>query len=209
MRVIPAILAKDKHEYIEKLRIVEKFSDHVQIDIMDGIFVPNETVSIRQLQDIKTPLKLIIHSMVSHPLSDLSYYLNLKPQTIIYHIESEDDIQTLIKNTSAYGVSVGLAVNPDTEIKKIRRFLQSIQEILIMTVYPGFSGQVFIADQLRKVPDLRTYKNDILVSVDGGVTLHNIKISKLMGVDIVYSASNIFSHPKPQEAYNGLVRAAS
>ena len=171
--------------------------DAIHIDIMDGKFVENKTWTIGEITKITkySNLPLDVHLMVNNPTKYIEDYAMLNTNNITFHYEAVENIDKMINEIKDYGLKVGIAINPDTDIKNIFPYLDRIDLVLVMSVYPGKSGQSFIETTPSKIKELKEYitENDLktLISVDGGINDETGKLCKDSGVDILVSASYI------------------
>ena len=200
MEVSASILS---NEYKPK-ELVSKFNqkdvDYIHLDIMDGKFVENKTWSISEIKKILTnnTKKLDVHLMVKNPYKFIMEYALLDVEYITFHYEATKNnkkINELIEKTKELGIKVGLSINPNTNVNEIEEFLPKLDLILVMSVYPGESGQTFIKSVLYKIDildKLRKEKNyNFKIEVDGGINNENVLNLKEKNVDIVVSASFI------------------
>ena len=145
-------------------------------------------------------LPLDVHLMVNNPSKYIEDYAMLNTNDIIFHYEAVENIDKMINEIKDYGLKVGIAVNPDTDIKNIFPYLNRIDLVLVMSVYPGKSGQTFIETTPSKIKELKEYitENDLktLISVDGGINNETGKLCKDAGADILVSASYIHNDIK-------------
>ena len=177
-------------------------ADAIHIDIMDGKFVDNKTWTTSEIIKLTkySNLPLDVHLMVNNPSKYIEDYAMLNTNDIIFHYEAVKDVNKVINEIKDYGLKVGIAVNPDTDVKNIYDYLSNIDIVLIMSVYPGKSGQVFINEALDKIKELKDYivNNNLktLISVDGGINDETGKLCKEAGADILVSASYIHNDIK-------------
>ncbi|MDD5772036.1 MAG: ribulose-phosphate 3-epimerase [bacterium] len=204
MHIVPAILTDKKEELFKMIRQAEKFCPMSQIDIMDGKFVPTLSVSPYDLSEIRTSMKLEIHLMVERPIALLTAFKEAGAGRIIFHFESKDDPWDIIKETRALNLEVGIAVNPETTVREIEDFLLSVDQVLVMTVKPGYYGSPFLPEMMGKIAELKKKKGKFLVSVDGGININNVSDMKDAGVDLSCVGSGIFKG-NPEENYKKLV----
>ena len=166
---------------------------------MDGKFVENKTWSISEIKKILTnnTKKLDVHLMVKNPYKFIMEYALLDVEYITFHYATKNNkkINELIEKTKELGIKVGLSINPNTNVNEIEEFLPKLDLILVMSVYPGESGQTFIKSVLYKIDildKLRKEKNyNFKIEVDGGINNENVLNLKEKNVDIVVSASFI------------------
>ncbi len=169
--------------------------DYIHVDIMDGKFVENKTWTFSQIKKIigDSMIPLDVHLMVKNPKPYVDDYALLNTSIITFHYEAVNDISDMIDYIRNYGLKVGLAINPDTEVEKIYPYLKSIDQVLVMSVYPGRSGQTFIEDSLEKIRLLKEEINNqnlkTKLSVDGGINNETGLLCKQMGIDVLVSAS--------------------
>ena len=211
IKVAPSILSADFSRLEKEIKRVEVAgADLIHIDIMDGHFVPNITIGpvvVKHLRKV-TKLPLDVHLMIKNPLDFVEAFIDAGSDMITVHIEtlSQPKIKKLKKRLEAKGVKLGVSLNPDTRLEKIKGVLDTVDFILIMSVYPGFGGQKFIASVLPKIRKLRQlFGKDI--SVDGGV---NDKVAgKLInaGANILASGSYIFNSKVPKQAIERIKNA--
>lgn len=177
-------------------------ADAIHIDIMDGKFVDNKTWTTSEIIKLTkySNLPLDVHLMVNNPSKYIEDYAMLNTNNITFHYEAVKDVNKVINEIKDYGLKVGIAVNPDTDVKNIYDYLSNIDIVLIMSVYPGKSGQVFINETLNKIKELKDYivNNNLktLISVDGGINDETGKLCKEAGADILVSASYIHNDIK-------------
>jgi ribulose-phosphate 3-epimerase len=190
--IIPTILVKTFDEVKEKIRAVENYVDWVQLDIMDGVFVKNKTWdNPNDLKDFKTKVKMEAHLMVDKPEKIIDAWLDVVDR-IIVHQESTDDIQEVIEKTHKKGKEIGIALNPETDIKTIKPFLDDLDLVLLMSVEPGWGGQEFKIETLKKIKSLRNIWPDGNIEIDGGINGENIKEIYNIGANLFCVGNYIF-----------------
>lgn len=174
--------------------------DYFHIDVMDGVFVPNITLSpdlcktIRELTDVPFDF----HFMICNPINKIEWFGIKENDLVSIHIEAETNIKKYIDNVKKLKAKVGIAVSPDTPMENIYQYINEIDFVVVMTVYPGFAGQKLVEKCLPKIQEIRNYadsigRTDLMIEVDGNVSFENaIKMRKL-GADIfVGGSSSIF-----------------
>ncbi len=207
--IVPAILANDPASLATLVRKAETFADFVQIDIMDGEFVPSKSISYRNIIELKPKFKWEAHLMVQHPEEYLEGFKNAGAQKIVFHFESKTDREKTISSIRKLGMQVGLAVNPGTTINDFAPLVNKVDSVLFLSVNPGFYGAEFIPSVLDKIMDFRKAYPNTATSIDGGVKEENIvKIIKT-GVDAICVGSAIFNRPSPAAAYRSLAILAA
>ncbi len=199
MKVAPSIIAADFSKFQEEIRRVEDAgADLLHLDIMDGVFVPNITFGpmIVEAIDMTSGIDLDAHLMIVHPEKYLTRFMDAGADWISFHTEAAEKIDECIKIIKERDKKVGLAVSPPTPFIKVRQYLERLDYFLLMTVNPGFYGQKFITDILRKIEEVKEwiirYGLDCLIQVDGGINCTNASLVCQAGVDIVVAGAGIF-----------------
>ena len=207
MKVSVSILSsKIKAEEIVKgLKGTE--ADYIHVDIMDGKFVENKTWTYGEMKKIVSysNLPLDVHLMVKNPEKYIEDYALLNTERITFHYEAVKDIKGMIELIKDYGLKVGLAINPDTNPNVVFPYLESLDQVLVMSVFPGKSGQSFI----EKTPNrIRMIKDEIIkqglntqLEVDGGINDETSKLCVEAGVDILVSATFLHQNLKDNIRY--------
>ena len=188
-RIIPAIIAKKQEELEEKLSKVIEFVDIIQLDIMDNKFVPNTSLFF----DFKLPESNCIyeaHLMITDPAEWIDKNWK-KVDTILVHYESCEDPADIVKNVRDRGKRIGFVLNPETPVEKLADFLDEIDQVLIMTVNPGFYGSPFLPDMMNKITQLREQNPTLNIEVDGGITDKTIHLVDQAGANMFVSGSYI------------------
>ena len=192
IEIVPAILVKDKADFERKLASVSAHVKRVQIDIMDGKFVPNTTLSPEEFPPIPKKLLVEYHLMVENPLD---YVRRIGKKGAIYelHVESlkEIGVEKAIASVKKMGGRVALAISPDTPVSAVAPYLAHVEHVLVMTVYPGFSGQKYLPAMEKKMRELAGM--GAVVEVDGGVGLGSARSAAAAGATLLGVASAIFS----------------
>ena len=182
--------------------------DFIHVDVMDGKYVQNKTMSFNELKKIGyyTKKRLDVHLMVMKPLNYIDDYASLNVASMSVHLDIRNNVAEVLERIKEYGIKAGIALNPGDDIDKIIPYLDKIDQILVMSVNPGLPGQTFIEDVLPKIDALRDLINKqnlkITLSVDGGVNLENC--AKLSNVDIIVSGSCITKSDNYQDTITKL-----
>ena len=171
-------------------RVNNSNSDLIHIDIMDGKFVPNNTLEKFDMNKISkySDKNFDVHLMVENPIDYITSFITPLTDYISIHLESKGIDQSL-KSIKQNGIKCGLAINPDTEIQKLYPFLEIIDMVIVMSVFPGKGGQKFIENTYDKVETLRNHDKNIDISVDGGVSSSNSKKLISKGASTLVSGS--------------------
>jgi ribulose-phosphate 3-epimerase len=200
MKIIPAILAEKLEDCLRMLKHAESFAHYVQIDLMDGIFVPSKSFPVEQINNIHTPLSFEIHLMVKDPLVLMARISNSQLKKVIFHFESDVNHLDFINQMKERGIATGLAIKQKTPIDKFRALSEQVDTLLFLTVDPGYYGSPFQAHVLKKIEEARHIFPDKLISADGGISLDHLEIFLNIGVDYVCIGSRIFLG-NPEENY--------
>jgi ribulose-phosphate 3-epimerase len=169
MKIVPAILAEDYDVFLGRVRHAETFAEYVQIDLMDGDFVPAKSFSPKLLNSLTTTINFELHLMVTHPLAYMNAIENPHIKKVIYHFESSVKHSVFIENMSKRNLNVGLAVNPDTATIHFRDVAADVDTVLFMTADPCCYGNPFKPEVIKKIKESRTLFTDKSIGVDGGV----------------------------------------
>jgi ribulose-phosphate 3-epimerase len=201
VRVVPAILTDSPGELSRMVKLANRFAPFVQVDIMDGDFVPARSIGVPDLcrQDIRFGWEA--HLMVAHPLCYLEPLRDAGTRRVIFHIESADDPLAVITQARSLGLEVGLALNPPTPVAEIEHLLKDVDNVLVMTVYPGCYGAAFVPEAMCKIGDVRALPYRVEIGVDGGIKEANVVDVARQGVDTVCVGSAVFSSPDPEASY--------
>ena len=200
--IIPAIIAKNQEEFSKNILKVKDFVNIIQLDFMDGMFVPNTSINF----DFKIPetnCDFEAHLMIKNPLDWIKENFD-KVDTILVHFESCDNHKEIIDFVKSKNKRLGFVLNPETDIDVLKDFINDIDQVLIMTVNPGFYGSPFLPDMVEKVKILRKIRHDLDIEVDGGITDKTIGILNEAGVNLFVSGSYIVKSDDIQKAVNNL-----
>lgn len=196
--IIPAIIAKTQSELEEKILKVKDYVELIQLDLMDGKFVPNNSIDFN-FRLPPTNCHFEAHLMIENPEQWIEKNL-MKVDTILAHYESSNDPDSIIDLVKSKNKRVGFVLNPETSIQKIEKYLDRIDQVLIMTVNPGFYGSPFLPEMLDKITELRNMKPDLDIEVDGGITPKTIRDVHKAGANMFVSGSYIIKSPNVKEA---------
>ena len=168
--IIPGILAHTLKELKEELSKVS-WAKKVHIDIMDGRFVPNRTITALTLKKALPKMDMQIHLMAYKPHTHINSFARLGAKEFIFHAEATKNAADILEYVRNAGMKAGIAFNPETKVERYGDALVHADTALVMTVHPGFSGQAFIKAPLRKIAEIRKHNPSIYVGVDGGISL--------------------------------------
>ena len=212
MKIIaPSMLSSDFGRLIDEIELINKSNaDWFHLDVMDGVFVPNITFGSPVLDIFKNYAKkpLDIHLMIVNPENYIDKFSSYNPDIITIHMEAVNDISAVLKKIKNLNIKAGLAINPDTPIKHLEPYINEIDMVCLMGVFPGFSGQKFINKTNSRLRDLKNLveskKSKVLIQIDGGVDLSNVKELSRLGADILVSGSCIFKSKNPSKIIDSL-----
>lgn len=196
-RVAPSILSAHFGHLQAELDSVSS-ADWVQIDVMDGHFVPNLSFGAPIVKKLKTKLLIDVHLMVSNPADRIDEFLAVGAKNITFHAEAvtaTNDRKALIERIRKGGAGAGIAINPGTPVSAIDDVIQGVDLVLVMSVYPGFGGQTFIPAVLEKVKQLRSKYPKLMIQIDGGIDVATAALAKDAGADNLVAGNAIFSVP--------------
>jgi len=201
MKIVPSILAEKPEDFLLRIKQAESFTDYVQIDLMDGVFVPSKSFPPGEINLLATALSFELHLMCEDPASLMKLVDNRRLKKVIYHIEAVADHLAFINGMKTRGLEVGLAVKPETGIEKFKDIVEYLDTLLFMTVDPGRYGSPFKPEVLVKVAESKKLFPGVTISVDGGISLDNLHFLIDAGVDYACVGSRIFLAGMPENNY--------
>ena len=198
-QIAPSILSADFSKLAEEIQNVEEAgADLIHLDVMDGHFVPNLTFGPPLIASIRkvTRLPFDVHLMIEKPERSIQAFVDAGSDFITVHAEAEIHLNRTIAFIKEKGLKAGVSLNPATPLCLVDEIIKDIDLLMIMSVNPGFGGQVFIQNILEKIKKARNLIDDkapnVLLEVDGGVKFENIRLLKEAGIDIFVAGSAIF-----------------
>lgn len=212
-QIVPSILEKTKPEFNEKLVRLLKLSgvERIHIDFADGVFVPNRTLPVSELDTLSPAYDWEAHLMVQEPKDFLDYKIAGFTR-IFVHYEAYANRQGLaeaLKKLREQGLKSGISINPPTPVSALAEFATQADEFILMGVNPGFQGQSFIPEVYDKIAELRKLLPNAIIEVDGGVKLENIAKIARAGADLFNGGSVLLKAADLQQAYYELTSAVS
>lgn len=206
--VAPSILSADFAQLADEIRDVERSgADWLHVDVMDGQFVPNITFGPLVVQAVRphTSLPLDVHLMIEHPERYIPEFAKAGADLITVHAEACIHLHRTVHQIKETGVKAGVALNPATPLSSMEWILEDVDLVLLMTVNPGFGGQHFIPDMVRKISSLRQCLverglDHIHIEVDGGITPDTASSAAAAGADVLVAGTAVFGQPDRKAA---------
>jgi len=201
-RIAPSILSADFSRLGEEIRAVEKAgADLIHVDVMDGHYVPNITIGPGVVASLRktTHLPFDVHLMIEDPDRYIDAFIDAGSDIVTVHAEAVIHLNRTVNYIKGKGARAGVSLNPSTPLSCIEEILPDIDQLLIMTVNPGFGGQKFIPGTLPKIRKARELARSrglgLVIEVDGGVTPDNIGVLAEAGADVFVAGAAIFGSP--------------
>jgi len=207
--ISPSILSADFANLEQDIKKVEKLVPWLHIDVMDGHFVPNISIGVPVVKSIRkiTNLFLDTHLMIENPQKYIEPFIQAGSDLITFHYEATKENTSgtinLIKN---FNKKVGISIKPNTSVDQIKKYIDLVDLILIMTVEPGFGGQKFMENCANKISEIKKYSTnpDLIIQVDGGINDKTGLICKKLGANSLVAGNYIYNSQNYEEAIKSL-----
>ncbi|MEK3767560.1 ribulose-phosphate 3-epimerase [Paenibacillus sp. FSL R5-0887] len=215
IRIAPSLLSADFARLGPEVAEAEASGgDWIHVDVMDGHFVPNITLGppIVKAVSLHTKLPLDVHLMIESPERYIPDFAAAGASVITVHAEACVHLHRVVHQIKELGLKASVAINPGTPASAVREVLEDVDMILVMTVNPGFGGQAFIPNTLRKITQIREWANevnpDLLIEVDGGVSEDTAPLVVAAGADVLVAGNAVFGRSDRAAAIQGIREAA-
>jgi ribulose-phosphate 3-epimerase len=201
LKIAPSVIAADFGHLAEQLAEAERSgADVIHFDSMDGHFVPNLSIGPLVLEAVRraTALRIDAHLMIDQPERFIPQFAGAGADTIVVHVEATVHLHRALEQIRSLGKRAGVALNPSTPAVQVSEVLDNVDQVLAMTVNPGFGGQTFIAQTLPKIKALRSVIGDrqVELCVDGGIDESTAKDAVACGADVLVAGTAVFRHPR-------------
>ena len=195
----PSILAADFARLGEQMKEADEAgAQYIHIDVMDGVFVPSISFGMPVIKTIRkvTDRVFDVHLMIVEPERYLKEFKECGADSITFHLEATEDADETIAMIRDLGCRVGMSIKPKTPVEAVRKYLNKLDMLLVMTVEPGFGGQKYIPESTERIRQVRKMADemelDLDIQVDGGITLDNVKTVLEAGANVIVAGSSIF-----------------
>jgi len=206
MIIAPSVLAADFCNMAAAVKIIESTAcEWIHLDIMDGKFVPAITFGHQMVKSIRgiTDLTLDVHLMVDSPENQLDFFADAGADYITIHYESSTHLHRHIQRIGELGIKAGISIIPSTPVDAVKELLPYVDQVLVMTVNPGYGGQQLIPECVEKIRRLAEIRNEYdykyLIAADGGVNRLTAPSVRKAGLDVAVSGSSFFGAENPAE----------
>lgn len=209
MIIAPSILSADFGKLAESVALVKE-AKWLHIDVMDGHFVPNISIGPLVIKGLRPYTKQVLdtHLMISEPEKYIPQFIEAGSDRITFHIEAVENPTVTIKMIRKLGAKVGISIKPGTPVSAIAKWIPFIDQVLVMSVEPGFGGQEYMMNsalKIMEIDELRKKLNKyLLIVVDGGINKITAKFCKEAGADVLVAGSYIFNSENPKERMDSL-----
>ncbi|TMC67677.1 MAG: ribulose-phosphate 3-epimerase [Chloroflexi bacterium] len=211
IEIVPSILSADAGRLAEQVQEAERAgADRIQVDVMDGHFVPNLTFGPLVVEAVRRVTKLPIeaHLMVFRPELFIEAFVKSGATLIEVQVEATTSLYRLVMRINELGAKAGVAINPATSVETLREILPYITTVNVMTVEPGFGGQKFIPHSPEKIRRLRAISPDVEIEVDGGIDASTAPVVVKAGATVLVAGSAVFGHKQGIAAGIAAIRKA-
>ena len=214
VEIAPSILSADFGYLMREIQEVEPYCRFLHLDVMDGHYVPNMTIGVPVIKTIRRHTDLIFdcHLMITNPERYIKAFADSGCDYITFQIECSDDVKGLCDAIRSMGKKAGIAVHPDTPIEDVFPYLCYCDLVLVMSVVPGFGGQIYMQEATERISRVRKELDRInssaILSVDGGINIRTAKEAYTAGARLLVAGSAVFSNDDHGLAVKELIECA-
>src|SRR5467141_3036136 len=211
IEIVPSILSADAGRLAEQVREAEAAgADRIQVDVMDGHFVPNLTFGPLVVEAVRrvTNLPIEAHLMLENPELFIEAFAKAGATLIEVQVESTTSLYRTVMRIRELGAEAGVAINPATSVETLREILPYITTVNVMTVEPGFGGQKFITHSPEKIRRVRALSPDVVIEVDGGIDAKTAPLVVKAGASVLVAGNAVFGHKQGIAAGIRAIRSA-
>jgi ribulose-phosphate 3-epimerase len=209
--IVPSILSADFNRLGDQVReAVAAGADRIQVDVMDGHFVPNLSMGPQFVTAVKRAADVVVeaHLMVERPELFVATFVKAGADVVIVQVESTYSLYRVLHSITEAGARAAVALNPATPVDSLREIVPYVSEINVMTVEPGFGGQKFIATSPSKIKRVRELAPEVEIEVDGGIDPETAPLCVAAGASLLVAGSSVFGHPDGPGAGIAALRAS-
>lgn len=203
----PSILAADIMRLGEQIEAVRKAgAKYLHIDVMDGVFVPSLSYGVCVVESIRKSCDMVldVHLMIVDPRRYVETFARAGADILTVHLEACEDVRATLELIRSCGCRAGLSIKPGTPVEAVEPYLDQMDLLLIMSVEPGFGGQVYFPESTRRIAQARAMierkGRDVDLEVDGGITMANVREVLSAGANVIVSGSTVFRDPQKDAA---------
>lgn len=211
--ILPSLLAADFGRLADEiLRAESSGAEALHLDVMDAHFVPNLSFGpdvVALAAKVAPGFYRNVHLMMTRPDLYLEAFANAGAQTIQIHVEADCDIHAELKRIRSMGLRNAVVANPETHVDRLYPYLDEVDEVLVMTVHPGYGGQKFIEDCMPKVTELRRMRPDLDIMVDGGINAETAVVAARAGANQFVAGSYLFRQTDMKSAVDSMRKEIS
>jgi ribulose-phosphate 3-epimerase len=212
LKIAPSLLSADMARLADAVKSVASAADYIHCDVMDGHFVPNLTFGAPVVAAVKkiSPIPLDVHLMIECPGKWINDYIIAgldNDDFLTFHVEAESKPEDLIAQIRNAGVRPGIAIKPKTIFEQFEGLVELVDQVLIMTVEPGFGGQKFMPDMLDKVKLTRQISQSVVIGIDGGIDKNTAPLAVQAGADLLIAGNAVFGYADPELAIQNIRRS--
>lgn len=207
IKLSPSLLSADFANLKSDIKAIERAgTQFLHLDVIDGHFAPNITFGVPIIKSIRPVTDMIfdVHLMISEPEKYIDDFAKAGADILNVHAEACENLKLILEKIKSLGIKSAVTIKPDTPVSKIEDVLEHVDMVLIMSVYPGFSGQTIIFECLEKIRNLVQIRKDknltFEIEIDGGVKLDNVREVIEAGADIIVTGSAVFGNGNTEEA---------